>query len=208
MILVTGCARSGTSLTTKILQAYGCWLGRPSVINQLYENTDIRQTVLKPYLRRIGADPRGQKPLPDTDRLEPDPSLRRAVLERLNGAPRPWAYKDAKLTLIWPIWAKAFPEAKWVVVRRDPECIANSCLRTHFMKAYDTREGWLGWVAEHERRFEAMKAAGLNVVETWPASFIADPEGFRPVADHCGLAFDAAAVRTAIDPVLTWERAT
>jgi hypothetical protein len=207
MILVTGCARSGTSLTTRILQAHGCWLGANQSVNRLYENIDIRQTLLKPYLRRSGADPRGQKPLPDTDRLEPDPSLRRAVLERLNGAPRPWAYKDAKLTLIWPVWAKAFPEAKWVVVRRDPERIVKSCLHTNFMKAYDNRDGWLGWVAEHERRFEAMKAAGLDLVEVWPAAFIADAEAFRPVAAHCGLAFDAGAVRGAIDPGTTWERA-
>ena len=30
-----------------------------------------------------------------------------------------WYYKGAKMCLIWPIWHKAFPEAEWIIVRRD-----------------------------------------------------------------------------------------
>jgi len=206
MIFVTGAARSGTSLTTKILQAHGCYLGVAADINCLYENVALRQSVLKPYLRSINADPLGQKPLPDTNNIPSYPHLRDEVVRRL-GESQVALWKDAKICLVWPVWASAFPTAKWIIVRRDPERIAASCLHTRFMKVYDTREGWLGWVAEYERRFEAMKAANLDVIEVWPAEFIADAEAFRPVAEHCGLTFDSGAVRGAIDPGKSWEHA-
>lgn len=195
MILITGCARSGTSLTTQILQSHGLHLGP---VNVLFENTDIRESVLKPYLRAIGTDPRGQKPLPDTDSLPAHVGLRDAVLKRV---PETSGYKDAKLTLVWPVWAKAFPQAKWVLVRRKAEDIAGSCLRASFMNAFDTMDGWLGWVAEHEKRFEKMKAA-LDIIEVWPRDYIEDAGKFQPVADHCGLAFNGDAVKAAIHPGL------
>lgn len=194
MIFVTGCARSGTSLTTHILQAHGFNLG--SDVNSLWENTDIRENVLKPYLASVGADPRGQSRLPDTDNLPSQPDLRGAVLERFQK--EPWAYKDAKLTLVWPVWAKAFPEAKWVIVRRDKHDIADSCIRSGFMSHFKTHEGWHGWVEEHEKRFEKMKAA-LDAIEVWPRDFIADPNAFAQVTDHCGVPFERAKVTRCID---------
>ena len=68
-IIVTGCARSGTSLTAGIINicgAYGGTLAPPNVNNRkgMFENTTVRQTIVKPYLREHGWDPLGQNPLP------------------------------------------------------------------------------------------------------------------------------------------------
>lgn len=194
MIFITGAARSGTSLTTKILAAHGLNLGEP--VNPLYENTGIRQQIIKPYLTSIGADPLGQNPLPDTDNLPTLPDFRERVAKFIES--EPWGYKCAKATLIWPVFQEAFPEAKWVIVRRDKHKIAESCVRTNFMRAYKTQAEWEGWVEEHERRFENMRQA-LDVIETWPDRYIEDPASFVPVAEHCGFAFNEAAVRNSID---------
>jgi len=56
------------------------------------------------------------------------------LLERVDCA------KDVKLVHFWPVIAEAFPEAKWVIVWRDPKKIAASCMRTHFMKALTSLE--------------------------------------------------------------------
>lgn len=197
MIIVTGAARSGTSLTTRILQAHGCHLG--STVNGLYENTDVRDGVVKRYLRSIGADPLGQSILPDTDNLAYVPGWRKTVERHFRAFPKPWAYKCAKATLIWPVWHEAFPDAKWIIVRRNKRSIAASCLRSGFMCHYRDIAGWEWWVEEHEKRFDAMKAAGLDIVEVWPRDYIAAPEAFRPVADHCGLEFRPEHVTKAID---------
>jgi len=200
MILITGAARSGTSLTTRILQEHGCYLGNEKDINSLNENTAIRQNILKPYLSSVGADPMGQFPLPDTDHLPSQLGLRDKVLAHFKGGPEPYAYKDAKLTLVWPVWAEAFPDAKWVIVRRKAERIADSCIRTNFMKAHGTdKQGWLGWVREHERRFMAMKQK-VNAIEVWPDAYIAAPNAFQPVAAFLGLKFDADIVNENVRP--------
>ena len=194
MIFITGCARSGTSLIAQILQAHGFKLGR---VNRLYENMDVREDVLKPYLRRIGADPMGQTTLPDTDNLPYQNGLRHEV-ERKLSCPEPWAYKDAKLTLVWPVWVEAFPEAKWILVRRDAEKIAESCVRTTFMRAYSHEQGWLGWVAEHERRFERMRDV-LDLIEVWPRDVVSDARAFAPVCAHVGVDFDLDETEACID---------
>lgn len=197
MIFVTGCARSGTSLTTKILKAHGCCLGQSDRINELYENVGVRQNVLKPYLRSLGADPQGQRELPDTSEVVAPRGFKDDVLKYILGN-EPRAYKDAKLTLVWPAFADAFPDAVWVLVRRNAERIVDSCLRTPFMRAYNDRDGWMRWVEEHERRFDLMKAA-LDLVEVWPDEVIDDPSSFAPIAEFCGLRFDLDATEAAID---------
>lgn len=198
VIFVTGCARSGTSLTTKIIEALGANLGRGHArINSLYENVDVRENVLKPYLRYIGVDPVGQYPLPSADRALPRIENTSAVL-RYIPEPEPRAYKDAKLSLVWRAWDYAWPDAKWVLVRRDRAKIVDSCLRTSFMRAFDDRAGWNHWVDEHEQRFEAMRAS-LDLIEIWPADYIDDAEAFRPVATFCGLPFDDNKVRASVD---------
>ncbi|MEJ8571238.1 sulfotransferase [Microbaculum marinum] len=200
MIFITGCARSGTSLTAKILRAHGCWLGEPAEVNVLYENVVVRDGILKPYLRWVGADPLGQGVLPDTDLLPLKPGFQEAIAEVFAGKPEPHAYKDAKIALVWQAFAFAYPEAKWVLVRRVAEKIIDSCVRTPFMAAHGSdRRAWARWVFEHERRFDRMKATGLDLIETWPADYIRDPEAFRPVAEHCGLEFKSASVEAAVD---------
>ncbi|KKN42003.1 hypothetical protein LCGC14_0717630 [marine sediment metagenome] len=185
-ILITGCARSGTSMTAGIIDICGAWGGKMSGstrYNQkgMFENTNIRQDVIKPLLRSINCDPMGQFPLPTDKHLQgftgmQSDRLRDRVLAilKLQGLHEDtkWFYKGAKLCLVWTLWHKAFPEAKWVVVRRDPKDIAESCMRTGFMRAYDTIEGWLSWVYIHEARFEHMREAGLQVREVWPHKMV------------------------------------
>lgn len=192
---VTGAARSGTSLTTSVLIRLGAWPGPAPRINSLYENVGIRQHILKPYLVRAGGDDVGQRRLPNTASLPPFPTLRQEVEDYLaGGGDAPRVYKDAKLCLVWPTFVRAFPEARWIIVRRDAERIVDSCMRTSFMNGYRTREGWRDWLKAHERRFDDMRHAALNLIEVWPKDFIEDPEAFRPAAEIAGLDFVPSAV--------------
>jgi hypothetical protein len=134
--------------------------------------------------------------LPDTDHLPLSPGLRDRVL-KLIGGNEPRAYKDAKLTLVWPVWHDAFPEATWVLVRRDKERIVDSCLRTAFMWSYSERLGWRQWVEAHERRFARMRKH-LHLVEVWTDTVVDDPGAFFPVAEICGLPMNLEAVEAAV----------
>ena len=61
-IFITGCARSGSSMTGGIVSLCGAWGGimsGPTAYNKkgMFENAEIRNTMIKPLLERLGFDP-------------------------------------------------------------------------------------------------------------------------------------------------------
>jgi len=210
-ILITGCARSGTSIIAGITKFCGAWGGQMTGATRFnkkgqFENTEIRNGIVKVALRSAGLDPLGQDPLPDPQTWVIDPAWRNRVVQviRTQGYPGgPWFYKGAKMCLFWSQWSDAFPNARWILVRRDPEDIVSSCLKTGFMRAYNSREGWMKWVNVHLKRFEEMHLAGLDVVEVWPSKIIAkDYEESMEAMDHIGLGWNQEVIEKFITPRL------
>lgn len=215
-ILITGAARSGTSMTAGVINICGAFGGEMSGPNKnnkkgMYENNRIRQTIVKPYLKSIGCDPLGQKPLPSTQQIfnvSEDQASRwkDKILQVFNDegyGSGPLFYKGAKMCLIWFLWHTAFPDAKWVIVRRDKNDIARSCMQTNFMRAYRDVVGWLRWVEEHEKRFSQMEIAGLNIREVWPTKMIdGDFSEIKGVIKWLGLDYRDEMVRAFIEPAL------
>ena len=221
-ILITGCARSGTSMVAGVVNMCGAFGGRMSGPNKnnekgMFENAAVREHIVKPYLRSLGVDPLGQFPLPDVTTLSIPAGWRQRVEQifvdegYLGGV---WMYKGAKMCLIWPVWNYAFPNAKWIVVRRRTGDIVSSCCKTGFMRAFrnaqfqravgakDEREGWLWWVHQHERRFVEMIEAGLNVKVVWPELMVhGDYSQLYETLDWLGLKWKSE-VLTFVDPKL------
>lgn len=193
MILITGCARSGTTLTASVLRACGARFGEQ---NSLGESRDVTERVVKPYLRSIGADPLCQDPLPELEDIRPDPDWRGKVLKALGSAD---ALKCPKIGPIWPVWWAAFPEARWIVVRRNKDRIVDSCLRTGFMRAFKDREGWGRWVDTHLQRFEELKA-NADCIEVWPNDEMTKPEPYRDMIAFVGLDYDRDVVTAEFQP--------
>jgi hypothetical protein len=211
-ILITGCARSGTSMVTGIIDLCGAFGGRmfgPNRNNEkgMFENRAIRETIVKPYFRQINVDPLGQYPLPDIERLSIPLEWRKRV-ENIMLAEGykdgPWFYKGAKMCLHWPVWDYAFPNAKWVIVRRRTGDIVNSCLKTGFMRAFENsaiqrsvkvnneRDGWIWWVHQHEQRFVEMIQAGLNCKIVWPERMVdGDYSQMKEMLEWLGLKWNS-----------------
>lgn len=215
-ILITGAARSGTSLTAGLINicgAFGGDMAGPNVHNQkgMFENNVIRQTMVKPYLKSIDCDPLGQKPLPNVRQIfdvteEQANSWRSRVIKIMKSQgykEGPWFYKGAKSCLYWYLWHRAFPEAKWIIVRRDADDISRSCMQTSFMRAYRDVLGWLRWVSTHEKRFRQMDTAGLQIMEVWPRKMIdGDFSEMEKVIDWLGLEWKDSLIRAFVDPKL------
>lgn len=207
-ILITGCARSGTSMvagTINMCGAFGGDMSGPNKNNKkgMFENARIRNQIVKPHLREMGIDPMGQYPLPDVEDMRIPTSWRKQV-ERVmldqEYSGGPWFYKGAKMCLVWPIWHYAFPNARWIIVRRRTPDIIKSCMKTSFMRAFTRPEnqqavgaenewdGWLWWVHQHEQRFIEMIQAGLNVKIVWPERMVTgDYQQMFETIDWCGL---------------------
>lgn len=218
-ILITGCARSGTSMTAGVVYlsgAFGGIMRGATKYNKkgMYENTAIVNDHIKPLLRKYSVDPLGQNPLPDInvfheienkyiDRFKEN-IIR--LMKREGYEEGLWFYKGAKMCLMWPLWHKAFPKAKWIIVRREPNDIVASCMRTSFMRGYKNYAGWLGWVAEHEKRFQEMHDAGLNIYQIWPQVAInGDFTELQMVINNLGLKWNEDKVKEFITPSY-WHR--
>jgi hypothetical protein len=170
--------------------AFGGKMSGPNNNNQkgMFENAEIRNSIVKPYLESQGADKLGQYPLPDIESLEIPNNWRRKIEDvmKKEGIPggSPWFYKGAKMCLMWPVWHHAFPDAKWIIVRRKTTDIINSCMRTGFMSRFNSQQfrdavnaktaedGWYWWVKQHESRFAEMIMEGLNVKQIWPERMV------------------------------------
>jgi hypothetical protein len=225
-ILVTGAARSGTSMVGACVHLCGAFKGDtvgPSKWNRkgMYENHVIRERVVKPILMNIGMDKRGQYPLPKTEDIIIPQKFKETVLKVLESQgwtpDKPWMYKCAKMSLIWPVWQYAFPNSKWVIVRRKTADIVRSCMRTGFMTAFanekvqkavgvdNERDGWLWWVHQHEEKFIEIIKAGLNVQMVWPERMVnADYEQMMHTIEWLGLTWNGSAVMDFIEPKL-WK---
>jgi hypothetical protein len=158
-----------------------------------------------------GYDPLGQRPLPQVKKLLPFDNLRQKIETTMkdDGYPGgPWYFKGAKMCLLWPVFHKAFPKAKWVIVRRSDMGIVHSCLRTGFMKGYTTETGWLTWVLAHRLRFEEMKNAGLDVKEVWPSRMFDDKYlvEIKKLVNWLGLEWKHKEVSEFISPALWHEK--
>ena len=225
-ILVTGAARSGTSMIGASFHLCGAWkgdTGRPSRWNAkgMFENLALREKVVKPILRKMEVDPRGQYPLPETKNIYIPQNFKDTVIKTIKSQgwtkDQPWVYKCAKMSLIWPIWQYAFPNSKWIIVRRNPCDIISSCMRTGFMnsfaneaiqekvKAKNEYEGWQWWVNRHEDKFVEILSMGINAKVVWPERMInADYAQMKDTIEWAGLRWNGPAVMDFIEPKL-WK---
>jgi len=217
-ILITGAARSGTSLVAATIAACGAWSGKmpePTATNPgegMFELRAITNRVVKPYLSDAGFDPMCQDPLPDPKHLPPLPGLRDRVDAILHAegyreeSGKPWLLKDPKACLMWPAWRTAYPSARWVIVRRRKEDIVASCLRTRFMRRRTTAAEWLDWAEHHERCLAEIMDSGAQAREIWPSELVHGNFGpARKVISWLGLQWTAAAQAIA-DASLWHER--
>jgi hypothetical protein len=214
-VLIVGLPRSGTSLVAGSLMHCGLWLGRTVGGNAhnskgYFENAAIRERIVKPILRRLGADPLGVGVLPAIDASIDVPQLKGYVTRLLrdqgyDGLHR-WGYKGNKLALIWRLWDRHFPEADWVVVERPVEEIVASCLRTPFMAHHSSDPAfWHDFVIRRSIRLSEIKQSHVRW-QTIDASALAGAhtEELQRLLDRLGLVWNDA-VRDFIDPGL-WGR--
>lgn len=210
-ILVTGLPRSGTSLVAGLLAESGAWVGRtvpggPPNPRGFFENVALRDGIDKGILRALGMDPLGVRRLPAPDELLPVDNLRETVHcilrdEGYDGS-RPWLFKDAKLTLLWPLWAQAFPQARWVIVQRPVDDVIRSCQRTPFMAQHGLGEAqWRDWAEAYLRRLQALRAgvAWWREIASHPL-VQGDTAPFITLTEALGLAPDATRIRAFILP--------
>ena len=200
-IFITGIERSGSSIIGRVINLSGAFAGN---ITDMYENIQIKK-LLDTYYDLLGVDKKGQYPLPDAKKLiiptNWEQKVESAVINEMR-LDLPWMLKGARLCQTWPVWNYAFPNAKWIIVRRRPGDIIDSCLKTGYMTAYKDKEGWLDWIHVHENIFVEMIQAGLNCKQIWPERMATgDYKQIQEMVEWIGLTWNENIVQE-IDPLL------
>ena len=216
-VFVTGLPRTGTSMTAGSLASLGLFagdtiLGDAQNPKGYFENLFIRENIIKVLLNKLGACPLGIKKFPLTNshkRLQLEKGfLQKAlnlVLEQqgFQGETR-WMLKDAKLTLLWEIFSEQFPNAIWIVVRRNRHSFINSCLKTSFMRQHSEKESFWNNVAEHyDQRLRALIVSVSTSFEVDTDQLVSgNYESIASICDHVGLTFSKDKLDSFICPSL------
>lgn len=191
-VLITGIPRSGASMIAGVFEICGAFFGsidRPGKNSprSLFENKSIFKYV-EQYLKSVNYDPAGQYPLPNTKEL-PIPAewgskIKNIIQQEGYDDKNIWVYKSNKTALMWPVWNYAFPNARWIIVRRRSGDIIDSCLTTGYMKAFknpdswkkvgasNERDAWLWMIHQYEQFFVEMISSGLNCKVIWPERMV------------------------------------
>ena len=218
-IFILGLPRSGTSMIAGALKISGAWTGTTvpggGTANPkgFFEHIVLREHIIKRVLSETGCDPLGVIKLPPPNLRFETPNLGKVISEiiRLDGYrfDRPWLYKDVKLTLLWPLFFRAFPSATWVIVRREPRDIINSCLRTSFMKQHSTDiKYWENFINEYLLRISLLKESGARFLEVQSEDVIAGKlDNMQNMISQLGLVFNKSALVDFISPDF-WHKAS
>jgi hypothetical protein len=199
VIFVTGLPRTGTSMTCGALAACGVDFGQdfylvgPSTYcpTGAFENHAAR-ILLHRFLGGLGVDPRGQLTLP--------PRHAEVVVPLRFEIPEVEALKDPKFTLVWHHLHEGYPNAKWIVTRRDRSHTIDSWMRTDFMDAYSSRVQWFDFHEQWEARLDDLVTGPADTIEVFPDA--CDPSFVKDAVDFVGREYSRSAVSGALVPAI------
>ena len=201
-ILVTGIERSGSTIIAKIIQMCGVYTG---VTTDMCENIAIKELV-DDYFKSHSVDVKGQYPLIDPKDVN-IPSNWKSEVEKVMDTNASWMYKNGRIGHMWQVWHYAFPNAKWIIVRRRTGDIINSCMKTGHMTGYTDEEGWKSWIHYHEERYVEMITEGLDVKTIWPHRMIdGDYRQMVDMIDWLGLRWNENIVPFVENKLVSWNK--
>ena len=212
-IFITGVERSGSSLIARIFDICHVHVGE---VSTMYENLGVR-IIMDNYLNSS----KNGDLFTDTKLLKIPVDWNDLVLNILKSGgykDGPWLCKGSKITQMWPVWHYAFPNARWIIVRRRTGDIVQSCVKTGYMKLFKEErnrnligvtceeDGWRWWSQQYEKKFVEMITAGLNCKQVWPERMVTgDYQQVYETLEWLGLKWSSKIVET-IDPMLIKSR--
>jgi hypothetical protein len=212
-VFVTGVERSGSTLVARILTLSGIFTGK---VTTMLENAELKELCSK----FIAFNSTGGL-FPHTQDLKIPVSWKSTVdkiLQEEGYETGKWMFKCSLLTQMWPIWNYAYPNAKWLIVRRRTGDVIESCVKTAYMVTFkaqenldtvgviDEREGWKWWVHQYENKFREMIETGVNCKIIWPERMVVgDYQQIYEMLDWLGMQWNSKIVET-IDPMLVKSR--
>ena len=181
-ILITGIPRSGATAIGATINICGAFGGDMSK-RGMYSNDKIRE-LTQLYLKL------NQEHIPINWKTEIE-----NILVGEGYKEGVWMYKDSGICQMWKVWQYAYPNAKYVIVRRRTSDIIQSCMKTGYMTEHTDEAGWASMVHQYESKFVEMIQEGLNCKVIWPERMThGDYQQVYELCDWLGLKWNRKAL--------------
>ncbi len=212
LILITGVQRSGASLIARILELCGAYVGKTNIMLENAKILEVSKIVIRDYSKASPFPEFEMIPLYWKDKII-------AILKKERYDEKYiWMFKSTLLTQTWQIWNNAFPDAKWVIIRRRSADIINACLKTDYIRLFKSKENqslvgakneqeaWLWWIHRYEETWSKMIIEGLNCKVIWPERMaIGDYGQIHELLEWLGLEWNRG-IFDMIDPLINKTR--
>lgn len=158
VVCVLGMSRTGTSLTTRLLNLSGVYLGpeegllkpRPANPEGFWEHFRIMR-LNEQVLKTLGGNWRSPPEMPagweQSERLAAEREQAVALLQETFSGHELWGWKDPRNSLTLPLWQRLLPDARYVICLRNPVDVAASLEARDEIALEDGFALWLRYVA-------------------------------------------------------------
>lgn len=207
LIVVVGSPRSGTTMTAGLLRSAGAWFGSAATAPGM-SNLILQERLFRPFVQMCAVDPDDPAALPVDPLKAPRMSMSFMIERELKW--QGWSgssqhvvgIKDSQAVGLVPSILAEFPRAQIVVVRRDVEGIAKSCMHTDWMKPHRSFTEWTEWAGAWERTLSVVhNLCGQRAINFWPSTCVrGDFTAARQMCDWCGLGWDERTALNYVNP--------
>jgi hypothetical protein len=158
VVCIIGTPRSGTSLTARILNLAGVYLGPESEMRPagpwnpkgFWENRHVgalNRRLLNSLDRRDPGPPKLPAGWASSAALAGEREEARTLLSETFAGRRLWGWKEAGSTLVLPFWQELLPQMRYVICLRNPVDIAASVEQIEGQSASEVLAAWPAHVA-------------------------------------------------------------
>jgi len=205
--------RSGTSMVANLLHQHGVWIGRTIAGDEhnehgYFENVNmvgITKRIMKGNGYYARADTELFVTWENVDKFEP--LFLWKSIQKIVKKHDPWLYKDAKLLHLYPLFAKAFSDAIWILPIRDTEKILDSIGRHKIWQKRQrefegSKEEFWQEMRDMVRRLKTRQGEIMSRsphIMVSPNYLIQDSDYAEQFIGWCGLNWDKTAYDKAID---------
>lgn len=156
VVCVSGMSRCGTSLTARLLNLCGVYLGPDDALLRGFGSNPEGHWENRPMmamnerlLGRLGGSWRVPPPLPPGWERSQVPEIayrtaRRLIEQNFDGY-EVWGWKDPRNSLTLPFWRQLVPSLRHVICLRNPLDVAASLERRNGMPGYEAFALWLAY---------------------------------------------------------------
>lgn len=202
-ILVAAPPRSGTSMVAGLLHQHGVQVGSYNKTKGnpkgAFEELSIKKFI-KHTLKQNGYDIRPTNIMPS--KFKDDLSFRSNILNIAGNPKGLWLFKESRILMTWPLWAKHFPDSLYVLVHRNSKDTINSMKRRLKVGEY-VIYNWLEWGRARQKEIaKYCPHVWIDADSIWEW----DLGEVKKLVECCGLVFNEEATKNWIDPQLWSNR--